>query len=184
MRAVLRAIQRRIVAKLTLTLVGFVAVTSLVMGLYLDRALDRFAAEKIFELDFAQLSDHDFALKQVLQTRDDFELAMAVLADLDDATHARPAHRRQGNHELVDPVIRGYPGKLLNPAQHRYTMHFDPLLGRVVIHATHGSVTMLRQFADEHLRRGSCPDHEHAPGWIIPTSEPAKPLRALHESPG
>jgi two-component system, OmpR family, phosphate regulon sensor histidine kinase PhoR len=47
MRALLRAIRRRIALKLTLTLVGFVAVTSLMAGLYLDHALDRFAAESL-----------------------------------------------------------------------------------------------------------------------------------------
>ncbi len=38
-----RAIRRRIAIKLTLTLVGFVALSSLAAGLYLDRALARFA---------------------------------------------------------------------------------------------------------------------------------------------
>jgi two-component system phosphate regulon sensor histidine kinase PhoR len=47
MRALVRAIRRRIALKLTLTLVLFVAVTSLTAGLYLDRALDRFAAESL-----------------------------------------------------------------------------------------------------------------------------------------
>jgi two-component system phosphate regulon sensor histidine kinase PhoR len=43
MRALLRAIRRRIALKLTLTLLGFVAVTSLTAGLYLDHALRQFA---------------------------------------------------------------------------------------------------------------------------------------------
>jgi two-component system phosphate regulon sensor histidine kinase PhoR len=47
MRALLRAVRRSIALKLTLTLVGFVAVTSLVAGLYLNRALERFAAESL-----------------------------------------------------------------------------------------------------------------------------------------
>ncbi len=47
MRALLRIIRRRIALKLTLTLVGFVAVSSLVAGLYLDHALDRFATESL-----------------------------------------------------------------------------------------------------------------------------------------
>jgi two-component system phosphate regulon sensor histidine kinase PhoR len=40
-------VRGRIVVKLTLTLVGFVAVTSLVAGLYLSRALDRFAVASL-----------------------------------------------------------------------------------------------------------------------------------------
>jgi two-component system, OmpR family, phosphate regulon sensor histidine kinase PhoR len=40
-------VRSRIVVKLTLTLVGFVAVTSLVAGLYLSRALDRFAVASL-----------------------------------------------------------------------------------------------------------------------------------------
>mgnify|MGYP000453221204 CR=1 FL=1 len=47
MRALLRAVRRRIALKLTLTLVGFVAVTSLVAGLYLNRALEAFAVESL-----------------------------------------------------------------------------------------------------------------------------------------
>ena len=47
MRALLRVIQRRIALKLTLTLLGFVAVTSLTAGVYLDHALDRFATESL-----------------------------------------------------------------------------------------------------------------------------------------
>src|SRR5262245_4074426 len=47
MRAILRAIRRRIALKLTLTLVGFVAVTSLAAGLYLDHALAQFASESL-----------------------------------------------------------------------------------------------------------------------------------------
>jgi two-component system phosphate regulon sensor histidine kinase PhoR len=47
MRTLLRALRRRIAWKLTLTLVGFVAVTSLTAGLYLDRALNRFATETL-----------------------------------------------------------------------------------------------------------------------------------------
>jgi two-component system phosphate regulon sensor histidine kinase PhoR len=43
MSALVRAIRRRIALKLTLTLVGFVGVTMLVAGLYLDRALQSFA---------------------------------------------------------------------------------------------------------------------------------------------
>ncbi|MEX2224568.1 MAG: ATP-binding protein [Candidatus Rokuibacteriota bacterium] len=47
MGALLRAVRRSIALKLTLTLVGFVAVTSLVAGLYLSRALERFAVESL-----------------------------------------------------------------------------------------------------------------------------------------
>ena len=47
MRALLRAVRRSIALKLTLTLVGFVAVTSLVAGLYLKRALEDFAVESL-----------------------------------------------------------------------------------------------------------------------------------------
>jgi two-component system phosphate regulon sensor histidine kinase PhoR len=47
MRALLRVIRRRIAFKLTLTLVGFVAVTSLTAGLYLSHALDQFAADSL-----------------------------------------------------------------------------------------------------------------------------------------
>jgi two-component system phosphate regulon sensor histidine kinase PhoR len=47
MRTLFRALRRRIALKLTLTLVGFVAVTSLTAGLYLDRALNRFATETL-----------------------------------------------------------------------------------------------------------------------------------------
>src|SRR5436309_5423136 len=47
MHFLLRAIRRRIALKLTLTLVGFVAVTSLSAGLYLDHALERFAVESL-----------------------------------------------------------------------------------------------------------------------------------------
>ncbi len=42
-----RFVRGRIVVKLTLTLVGFVAVSMLVAGLYLSRALDRFAAASL-----------------------------------------------------------------------------------------------------------------------------------------
>jgi two-component system phosphate regulon sensor histidine kinase PhoR len=41
------AIRRRIAVKLTLTLVGFAALSSLAAGLYIDRALDRFAEEAL-----------------------------------------------------------------------------------------------------------------------------------------
>jgi len=47
MRALLRLIRRRIALKLALTLVGFVAVSSLIAGLYLVRALDQFATESL-----------------------------------------------------------------------------------------------------------------------------------------
>jgi two-component system phosphate regulon sensor histidine kinase PhoR len=47
MRALLRAVRRSIALKLTITLVGFVAVTSLAAGLYLTRALERFAVESL-----------------------------------------------------------------------------------------------------------------------------------------
>ena len=40
-------VRRRIAVKLTLTLVGFVAVTTLVAGLYLRHALDQFAVEAL-----------------------------------------------------------------------------------------------------------------------------------------
>ncbi len=44
---VLHALRRRIAAKLTLTLVGFVAVTVLAGGLYLNQALERLAVESL-----------------------------------------------------------------------------------------------------------------------------------------
>ena len=47
MRTLLRLIRRSIALKLTLTLVGFVAVTSLIAGLYLTRALQTFAVESL-----------------------------------------------------------------------------------------------------------------------------------------
>jgi len=47
MRALLRLIRRRIALKLALTLVGFVAISSLIAGLYLARALDQFATESL-----------------------------------------------------------------------------------------------------------------------------------------
>jgi two-component system phosphate regulon sensor histidine kinase PhoR len=47
MRALLRIVRRSIALKLTLTLVGFVAVTSLVAGVYLTRALENFAVESL-----------------------------------------------------------------------------------------------------------------------------------------
>jgi two-component system phosphate regulon sensor histidine kinase PhoR len=47
MRSLVRFIRRSIALKLTLTLVGFVALTSLVAGLYLNRALEAFAEESL-----------------------------------------------------------------------------------------------------------------------------------------
>src|SRR5262245_25410647 len=51
MRSMLRRlahfVQGRIAVKLTLTLVGFAALSSLVAGLYLSQALDRFAVEAL-----------------------------------------------------------------------------------------------------------------------------------------
>src|SRR5260370_22078690 len=47
MRALLRLVRRRIALKLTLTLVGFVAVSILAAGLYLNRALEAFAVESL-----------------------------------------------------------------------------------------------------------------------------------------
>jgi len=46
-RRLIRLVQERIAVKLTLTLVGFVAIASLAAGLYLSQALDRFAAESL-----------------------------------------------------------------------------------------------------------------------------------------
>ena len=47
MRALLRLVRRSIALKLTLTLVGFVAVSVLAAGLYLNRALEAFAVESL-----------------------------------------------------------------------------------------------------------------------------------------
>ena len=47
MRALLRIVRRSIALKLTLTLVGFVAVSILAAGLYLNRALEAFAVESL-----------------------------------------------------------------------------------------------------------------------------------------
>src|SRR5580765_3568571 len=47
MRALLRLVRRSIALKLTLTLVGFVAVSILAAGLYLNRALEAFAVESL-----------------------------------------------------------------------------------------------------------------------------------------
>jgi len=47
LRSLVRLVQGRIAVKLTLTLVGFVAIASLAAGLYLSQALDRFAAESL-----------------------------------------------------------------------------------------------------------------------------------------
>ena len=47
MRGLLRLVRGRIAVKLTLTLVGFVAISTLVAGLYLRQALDRFAVEAL-----------------------------------------------------------------------------------------------------------------------------------------
>jgi two-component system phosphate regulon sensor histidine kinase PhoR len=46
-RGVVRAVRRRIAFKLTLTLVGFVGLSILAAGLYLDRALEAFAVESL-----------------------------------------------------------------------------------------------------------------------------------------
>jgi two-component system phosphate regulon sensor histidine kinase PhoR len=45
--SLVRLVQGRIAVKLTLTLVGFVAIASLAAGIYLSQALDRFAAESL-----------------------------------------------------------------------------------------------------------------------------------------
>ena len=47
MRGLVRAIRRRIALKLTLTLVGFVGISLLAAGLYLDHALEAFAIESV-----------------------------------------------------------------------------------------------------------------------------------------
>ena len=47
MAGLLRTIRRSIALKLTLTLIGFVAITSVVAGLYLNRALEAFAVESL-----------------------------------------------------------------------------------------------------------------------------------------
>ena len=47
LQRLVRFVRGRIVVKLTLTLVGFVAVSTLVAGLYLSRALDRFAVASL-----------------------------------------------------------------------------------------------------------------------------------------
>jgi two-component system phosphate regulon sensor histidine kinase PhoR len=62
MGALLRVVRRSIALKLTLTLVGFVAVTSLVAGVYLTRALERFAVESLeTRLDSVAAVIHDEA---------------------------------------------------------------------------------------------------------------------------
>src|SRR5216684_1965443 len=43
----IRAVRRRIAVKLTLTLLGFVAITVLAAGLYLNHALERLAVESL-----------------------------------------------------------------------------------------------------------------------------------------
>jgi two-component system, OmpR family, phosphate regulon sensor histidine kinase PhoR len=47
MRSLLRIVRRRIALKLALTLVGFVAITSLAAGFYLNHALEEFAVESL-----------------------------------------------------------------------------------------------------------------------------------------
>ena len=47
MSALLRVVRRSIALKLTLTLVGFVAVSIMAAGLYLNRALEAFAVESL-----------------------------------------------------------------------------------------------------------------------------------------
>ena len=47
MGALLRAVRRRIALKLTLTLIGFVAISIVVAGLYLNHALEAFAVESL-----------------------------------------------------------------------------------------------------------------------------------------
>jgi hypothetical protein len=47
LRGLANLVQGRIAVKLTLTLVGFVAITMLAVGLYLGSALDRFAVESL-----------------------------------------------------------------------------------------------------------------------------------------
>ena len=47
MRALIHFLRRRIALKLTLTLVGFTAIAALVAGLYINRALEGFAAESL-----------------------------------------------------------------------------------------------------------------------------------------
>ena len=47
MRAIVRAIRRRIAFKLTLTLVGFVGVSMVAAGFFLNHALEEFAVESL-----------------------------------------------------------------------------------------------------------------------------------------
>ena len=58
----IRALRRRIAVKLTLTLLGFVAVIVLVAGLYLNHALERLAVESLeSRLETAAALLHDEA---------------------------------------------------------------------------------------------------------------------------
>jgi two-component system phosphate regulon sensor histidine kinase PhoR len=89
MRALLRAVRRRIAFKLTLTLVGFVGLAMLTAGLYLDRALEDFAVESLA----ARLASMGAMLgdeaRPLLQDAVDVDRAQAFVARAARRTRAR-----------------------------------------------------------------------------------------------
>ncbi len=89
MRALYRAIRRRIAFKLTLTLVGFVGLSMLAAGVYLDRALEEFAVEFLA----ARLASAGAVLEDeargLLRQRASADQAQAFVARAARATGAR-----------------------------------------------------------------------------------------------
>ena len=76
-----------------------------VCGNLIDVVVDLLSAEKVFDTDFAELSDGDFPIHKLIDCRKGLDFGARFLADVDDVTSVFGLGARKSNVDLIDAIL-------------------------------------------------------------------------------
>lgn len=145
-------------------------------GLPLDHAedffvvdLDRFTAEEVEDVDVAELADADFAVDELVDARDGFQLTATLLTDVEDLRALCSGRGRDRIDDFRDLVLLYGTENVVSGADDRDAVEDAALLVQVVVdQADRIALQVLtgEELLDEHPASITRADDHHALAWL------------------
>ena len=131
--------------------------------------LDWISAQQIFHVYITELADIHLSIYQLIDSRQGTQLAVSLLADLDQFTHSCTISRWNRNNNLINTIKSSTFYNFVSATYNFNSLYELPPLVRVIINNTfhgHGTVRTVYQLLD-HCIAGFSGANDHDLGCIL-----------------